>query len=59
MSLSKGPETANTRGGQMGKQTNSAPPANGIGTFKLQIPEPFQIANRGPSRQHLPESPKT
>lgn len=64
MSLSKGPEIVNTRGGQMGKQTNSALPANlhynGIGISKLQIPVLFQLsANGRPSRQHLPESLKT
>lgn len=43
MSLSKGPEIANTREGQLEKQTNSAPPANPhyngtvISKAKLQI----------------------
>lgn len=60
------PEVANTREGQMGKQTNSVPPANlhynGVGSSKakLQILVPFQLSANGRlSRQHLPESPKT
>lgn len=65
MSLSKGPEIANTSEGQTEKQTNSAPPANphyngtGISKAKLQILVPFQLrATRRPSRQHLPVPPK-
>lgn len=66
MNWSKGPEIANTREGQMWRQTNSALPANlyydgiGISKAKLHILVPFQLrANGRPSRQHLPECPKT
>lgn len=51
--LEQVPEIANTREGQMGKQTNSAPPANfhfnGIGTSKakLQLLVQFQLSANG------------
>lgn len=50
MSLTKGPEIANAREVQMGKQTNRAPPANlhyngiGISKARLHILVPFQLS---------------